>query len=227
MTYGNPALAAPDTPCPGGRDGFDVHPAFGADGERLRQAVDFVSRTFLPGIKALARCEDGKSCRDPATERMTFVDGHQPAFASARRLRARGRRSAIRSRMLFGNGESFDSSLTKGGDRPDGVRLSGERIPSLRIARALGPDGQRQLLHRMTYPEGLPALLQPSDLHDAIWGIFAAVYGGAVHPTAEGHAAMADAALPAVREVLGLRAVAPVVASHCRRAPMPAPAAVR
>ena len=60
----------------------------------------------------------------------------------------------------------------------------------------------------MTYPEGLPALLQPSDLHDAIWGVFAAVYGGAIHPTAEGHAAMADAALPAVRDVLGLPAPA-------------------
>ncbi len=59
-------------------------------------------------------------------------------------------------------------------------------------------------LTAMTYPEGLPALLQPIDLHDAIWGIFAAVYGGAVHPTAEGHAAMADAALPAVRDVLAL-----------------------
>src|SRR5262249_55612418 len=51
----------------------------------------------------------------------------------------------------------------------------------------------------LTYPEGLPAVLQPSDLHDAIWGVFAAVYGGAVHPTAEGHPAMADAALPAPR----------------------------
>jgi hypothetical protein len=29
-----------------------------------------------------------------------------------------------------------------------------------------------------------------------------AVYGGAVHPSAEGHAAMADAALPALRDVL-------------------------
>ena len=42
------------------------------------------------------------------------------------------------------------------------------------------------------------------DLHDAIWGIFAAVYGGAIHPTAEGHAAMADAALPAAMSLLGL-----------------------
>ena len=32
--------------------------------------------------------------------------------------------------------------------------------------------------------------------------------GGAMHPTAEGHAAMADAALPAARKLLGLPAVA-------------------
>jgi hypothetical protein len=70
----------------------------------------------------------------------------------------------------------------------------------------------------MTYPEGLPAVLQPSDLHDATWGIFAAVYGGAIHPTAEGHAAMADAALPAVREALGLPSPAALVRSE----PLPA-----
>jgi hypothetical protein len=34
--------------------------------------------------------------------------------------------------------------------------------------------------------------------------VLSAVYGGAVHPTAEGYAAMADAALPAARAVLGL-----------------------
>src|SRR5262249_40739960 len=80
VSYGNPALAGPDTPCPGGRDGFDVHPAFGADGERLRQTVDFVSQRFLPTIRALATCEGSGTCRDPRSERMTFVDGHQAAF---------------------------------------------------------------------------------------------------------------------------------------------------
>ena len=79
-------------------------------------------------------------------------------------------------------------------------------------------------LTAMTYPEGLPSLLQPRDLHDAIWGIFASVYGGAVHPTAEGHAAMADAALPAAREVLGLPSASkvPVFAEPLDPAP-PAP----
>jgi hypothetical protein len=70
----------------------------------------------------------------------------------------------------------------------------------------------------MTYPEGLPAVLQPSDLHDAIWGILAVVYGGAVHPTAEGYAAMADAALPSLREAAGL----PVPSAVIRAEPLPA-----
>jgi hypothetical protein len=64
----------------------------------------------------------------------------------------------------------------------------------------------------------MPAMLKPSDIHDAIWGVLSAVYGGAVHPTAEGYAAMADAALPAVRGVLGLAAPAAI-----RSEPLPAP----
>ena len=56
----------------------------------------------------------------------------------------------------------------------------------------------------MTHPDGLPSAMQPADLHDALWGVLSAVYGGAIHPTAEGHAAMADAALPAMRTVLGI-----------------------
>src|ERR1700691_1313960 len=70
----------------------------------------------------------------------------------------------------------------------------------------------------MTYPEGMPVMLKPSDIHDALWGVLSAVYGGAVHPTAEGYAAMADAALPAAREVLGLPAP-PAVQSK----PLPPP----
>src|SRR5207249_7058855 len=73
----------------------------------------------------------------------------------------------------------------------------------------------------MTYPEGLPLTQQPTDIHDATWGVVSAVYGGAVHPTAEGHAAMADAALAAAREVLGVSAPEPGV----RVEPLPAPQA--
>ncbi len=56
----------------------------------------------------------------------------------------------------------------------------------------------------MTYPTGLPTFLQPSDIHDPIWGATSAVYGGAMHPTAQGYAAIADSALPVARRLLGL-----------------------
>ncbi|MGE0037829.1 MAG: hypothetical protein AB7S93_19600 [Xanthobacteraceae bacterium] len=204
VTYGNPALAGPDTPCPGGRDGFDVHPAFGADGERLRQTADFVAQRFLPGIKALALCEPEKSCRDPATERMTFVDAHQPAFAT-HGVCARSEQDPPFDRECFSpKGETFSASLSKGATDPLLCSyVASEFRPYAPRARWVRTANDSYLT-AMTYPEGLPTLLQPRDLHDAIWGIFAAVYGGAVHPTAEGHAAMADAALPAAREVLAL-----------------------
>ena len=70
----------------------------------------------------------------------------------------------------------------------------------------------------MTFPRGMPATAQPSSIHDAAWSAMSAVYGGAVHPTAEGHAAMADAALPAMRDLLGLKAPPEVTAE-----PLPPP----
>ena len=67
-------------------------------------------------------------------------------------------------------------------------------------------DANDSYFTAMTYPQALPSSMQPSDIHDATWGLLSAVYGGAIHPTAEGHAAMADAALPAVETELHLNA---------------------
>jgi hypothetical protein len=221
VTYGNPALAAPGIPCPGGRDGFDVHPAFAADGERLREVVNFVSRRFLPAIKALARCDSGRGCRDPARERMTFVDAHQVAFAS-HGVCARAEDDPPFDRLCFsGKGETFEPSLTKAVDDPMTCGYAASQFrpyaPRARWVRTANDS----YFTAMTYPEALPALLQPSDIHDAMWAIYAAVYGGAIHPTAEGHAVMAEAALPAVREALGL----PGPVGSVRGEPLPLPEA--
>ena len=70
----------------------------------------------------------------------------------------------------------------------------------------------------MTFPQGVAGAMQPSDIHDAMWGVLSAVYGGAVHPTAEGNAAMADAAVVAARRVLTLPGPQPGIA----KAPLPA-----
>jgi hypothetical protein len=53
--------------------------------------------------------------------------------------------------------------------------------------------------------------------------VLSAVYGGAVHPSAEGHAAMADAALPAAASVLQLDAAVAEVTSQPATPVMPAP----
>jgi lysophospholipase L1-like esterase len=204
VTYGHPALAAPDTSCPGGRDGFDVHPGFAADSNRLRRVSDFVSKQFLPKIKALVLCE-GRTCRDPTNDRMTFVDAHQAAFAT-HGVCARANDDPVFDRECFSvQGDSFRNDPSEAATDPMACgRPASEYRPYLPRARWVRTANDSYFT-AMTYPQGLSAALQPSNIHDATWGTLSAVYGGAVHPTAEGHAAMADAALPALREVLRLQ----------------------
>lgn len=204
--YGNPALAGGQA-CPGGRDGFDVHPAFGVDPERLRPVVEFVSNQFLPKIKALARCEAGVLCRGAnPDDAMTYVDAHQQEF-EARGFCARSAADPVFDRECFSErGESFQTNPVAAANDPLACALRpSEFRPYAPRARWIRTANDSYFT-AMTFPEGLPTTLQPSDIHDATWGATSAVYGGAIHPTAEGHAAMADAALPAVREVLGLSA---------------------
>ena len=102
-------------------------------------------------------------------------------------------------------GESFQSDPVAGaakpmlcGRSPNEFRAYASRARWIRSAND-------SYFAAMSYPQGLPSAMQPVDIHDAIWGVLSAVYGGAVHPTEEGHAAMADAALPAAEQALGLR----------------------
>jgi hypothetical protein len=213
VSYGHPALSG-GTTCNGGRDGFDIHPAFTVDPARLHRVAEFVSREFLPKLKALARCENGAICRDPA-ERMTFVDSHQAAFAN-HGFCVRSDRDPDFDRECFSAaGESFETNPA--------VAISGPLVCDRR-PNEFRPYASRARWFRtandsyfsaMTFPEGR---FKPSDIHDATWAAASAVYGGAIHPTAEGHAAMADAALPALRSLLGLPAPAAVTS-----APLPSP----
>ena len=210
-SYANPALYQGGTPCPGGRAGFDIHPSFNADPQRLANVTAFVQDEFLPQLKALATCQAGILCRDPQGDRMTFVDAHQGAFAD-HGFCARSDNDPQFDRECFSpKGESFDPDIVNSANQP---MLCG-RSPSeyrayLPRARWIR-DANDGYFAAMTYPQGLPSSMQPSDIHDATWGVLSAVYGGAVHPSAEGHAAMADAVLPAVANVLQLDAVPEVV----------------
>src|SRR5260370_17713955 len=79
VSYANPTLAY-GAPCPGGRAGFDIHPSFNAEPQRLANVSGYVQNEFLPQLKALALCQSGILCRDPPGDRMTFFDAPHPAF---------------------------------------------------------------------------------------------------------------------------------------------------
>jgi lysophospholipase L1-like esterase len=211
VSYANPTLADGGAPCPGGRAGFDIHPSFNAEPRRLANVSSYVEREFLPQLKALALCQSGVLCRDPAADRMTFVDSHQAAFAD-HGFCARAATDPEFDRECFSpKGESFDSDIVTAANQPMLCgRSAGEYRAYLPRARWIR-DANDSYFAAMTYPQGLPSSSQPADIHDATWGILSAVYGGAVHPSAEGHAAMADAALPAVTSVLHLDAAVPEV----------------
>ena len=211
VSYANPTLAGGGAPCPGGRAGFDIHPSFNAEPQRLANVSGYVEHEFLPRLKALALCQSGVLCRDPAADRMTFVDAHQPAFAD-HGFCARAASDPEFDRECFSaSGDSFNPDIVSAAGQPMlcGRGASDYRayLPRARWIR----DANDSYFAAMTYPQGLPASSQPADIHDATWGILSAVYGGAVHPSAEGHAAMADATLPAAASVLRLDAAVPEV----------------
>ena len=204
VSYANPALVN-GAPCPGGRGGFDIHPAFNADPQRLAEVVNFVQNEFLPQTRNLALCSGGVLCGDQARDRMTFVDQHQAAFSN-HGFCARSESDPAFDRECFSaTGESFVNDIVNAANSPlvCGAGASDFRAysPRARWVR----DANDSYFTAMTYPQAQKAPTnQPGDIHDATWGVLSAVYGGAIHPTAEGHAAMADAALPAAMSVLGL-----------------------
>ena len=204
ISYANPAMQAPDKPCPGGRFGLDIHPAFSADATRLREAANFVDNRFLPTIRALATCDGKNACRDPMTDRMTFVDAHQSEFES-HGMCVQGPDDPAFDRQCFSqDGKSFATDLVAASTDPLVCPLPpSDYRPYASRARWVRTANDSYFT-AMTYPVGIPAMLRPTDIHDALWGVVSAVYGGAIHPTAEGYAAMADAAMPAVRVVLGV-----------------------
>jgi lysophospholipase L1-like esterase len=204
VSYANPTLAAGGGPCPGGPAGFDIHPSFNAAPQRLANVSNYVQNEFLPQLKALALCQGGILCRDPAADRMTFVDAHQPAFAGHGFCARASTDPEFDQACFSATGESFDPDIVTAANQPMlcGRSASEYRayLPRARWIR----DANDSYFAAMTYPGGLPSSSQPADIHDATWGVLSAVYGGAVHPSAEGHAAMADAALPAAASVLQL-----------------------
>jgi hypothetical protein len=203
-SYGNPAMAPEGGVCPGGQDGFDVHPSFNANGDRLRKAALFVQNRFLPAIKAIATCTGGVPCG--ANEAMSFADAHQAAFAQ-HGFCARADTDPDFDRQCFSvDGKSFADNSVEGATDPMACNMEASDFRAYASRARWVRTANDSYFAAMTFPEGVSSTIQPADLHDATWGILSAVYGGAIHPTAEGYAAMADSAMATARDVLQLGA---------------------
>jgi hypothetical protein len=151
---------------------------------------------------------------------MTFVDAHQAAFANHGFCARASTDPEFDQACFSAKGESFVDDVVAASSQPlvcgRGASEFRAYLPRARWIR----DANDSYFAAMTYPQGLPASAQPSDIHDATWGVLSAVYGGAVHPTAEGHAAMADATLPAAISLLRLDARIPEVIQEPLLPPM-------
>ncbi len=206
VSYGNPALHNNGEPCSTTKQGFDIHPAFEINGPLLKQTSDFVTGLFFKRLKVLATC-DGRGICQSDDDRMTFVDQHQKQFEDHGFCAEAKDDPPFDQACFLKNGDSFKPGiLNDAATRP----LACNSLPG-----SFHPYSPRQRWVRtandsyfaaMTYPESFGKVIEPENIHDALWGIGSAVYGGAIHPTAQGYAAMADATLPAARQLLGLPA---------------------
>jgi hypothetical protein len=205
VNYGDPARHQGGRDCPTSRQGFDAHPAFSVNGAELTKVVNFVENRLLPTLKNYAICGDATAgCSDAAKQDMTFAANHQNAFLD-HGFCAVSDNDPEFDRVCFKNGNSFEGP-------PDGL----EKPLSCKdhIAPEFRPYAQRSRWVRtandsyftaMTYPWTAHSLLDnPASIHDGRWGLTSVVYGGVLHPTAEGQAAMADAALTAANSILKL-----------------------
>ena len=160
VSYANPTLAD-GAPCPGGRAGFDIHPSFNAEPQRLGSVSNYVQNEFLPQLKAIVTCGGGMMCRDPARDRMTFVDSHQAAFA-AHGFCARAPTDPEFDRACFSpKGESFDPDIVSAASQPMLCgRSAGDYRAYLPRARWIR-DANDSYFAAMTYPQALPSSVSP------------------------------------------------------------------
>jgi hypothetical protein len=206
VTYGNPALRDDGQSCPDSRQGFDVHPAFTVDGALLKRTSDFVNEVFFARLKSLATCDRNGGCQSADQDRTTFVDDHQVQFKSHGFCATADSDPPFDNECFSASGNSFKTGQTAAAIEPLTCRMPASEFRAYHSRQRWIRTANDSYLTAMTYPNGDAPWLQPTDIHDALWGAFSAVNGGAIHPTAQGYAAMADAALPAARRLLGLRA---------------------
>ena len=169
------------TPCPDGRIGMDVLPAFSLDSKRARDGED-VSERLYQIMRAHAK-----------KRRWTFASAHREAFfghgicAGYQDLAVRSANELRMPRKLNGYWDPYN---------PADYRAYVPRKRWFRTPNDAFLTGNFHVTGSL-----LRSVLQSQSLR---WTqlLLASTYSGAFHPTAEGHAAIADAVVGHARAVL-------------------------
>jgi hypothetical protein len=173
--------------------GMDVHPKFRLSRERLQETGDFL-RDFLVRLECTTSDKRRPGCpaglATGAGTGFQLVTEHQPKFA----------RRGVCARD------------------PKATSLDGEMMAMPRVARSLDefrpyspdnalPYGRHWRLFRTPNDAFLAAHTHKEGISpfDIIQPAYAGLYSGAVHPTAEAHAIVADHVMPYARSVLDRR----------------------
>jgi hypothetical protein len=178
--------------------GMDVHVGLKLNKQRLSESADFL-RDFLARLECIA---DGKKPGCPANlatgagTGFTLVTDHIPEFTK-RGLCARDPKRAIADGMLMrvprrpANGDEF-KPYSPAAALPYGHKWRLFRTPN------------DAFLAANTHRDGTP-------LFDILQPAWAGLYSGAIHPTAEGHAIVADHVVRHVRAVIDKQDEKPLV----------------
>ena len=178
--------------------GMDVHPGLKVSRERLQETADFL-RDLLRRLECIAGKNRAGCPADLATGAgtgFTLVTDHIPEFAR-RGLCARDPKRALADNIAMrmprrpANGDAF-KPYSPAATLPYAHRWRLFRTPN------------DAFLAANTHREGTPLLdiLQPA---------YAGLYSGAIHPTAEAHAIVADHVVRHVRTILGRQDAPPDV----------------
>jgi hypothetical protein len=172
--------------------GMDVHPGLKLDRRRLQETADFL-RDFLRRLECIAGSNRTACPAGLATGTgtgFTLVTGHIPEFAKRglcardpKRLLADG--IAMRMPRKPGNGDAFEP-YSPAAALPYAHRWRLLRTPN------------DAFLAANTHREGTP-------LFDILQPAYAGLYSGAIHPTAEAHAIVADHVVRQVRAIVDKR----------------------
>jgi hypothetical protein len=172
--------------------GLDVHPNLKLSKQRLQETADFL-RDFLGRLECIANTKNGKSCPALATGAgtgFTLVTDHIPEFTK-RGMCARDPKRAL----------------------ADGVNMRVPRkTPSGDQWKPYSPVGTLPYAHQWRlFRTPNDAFLAANTHHegvspfDILQPAYAGLYSGAIHPSAEGHAIVADHMVRHVRVLVDKR----------------------